>query len=84
MKCKINHSHWLDKREVLSDPFTKSKYTQNNEDVDIISIMPAYVKNNAEIKSQIIQHRIDKDEVSEEEVFEFCKDKGEYWLYNNF
>ena len=84
MKCKINHSHWLIKEKYYLILLRNQNILKNNEDVDIISIMPAYVKNNAEIKPQIIQHRIDKDEVSEEEVFEFCKDKGEYWLYNNF
>lgn len=84
MKCKIDHSHRFIKEKYYLILLRNHTILKDKEDVDIISIIPACVKDNAEIKSLIIQYRIDKDEVSEEEVFEFCKEKGEYWLYNNF
>lgn len=51
---------------------------------DIIQDCPAEIRNNIRIKTLILQNKINKGIVNENEILNICKKSGKYWLFNNY
>lgn len=83
IKPKIVHGNkWI--KEKFYELLLRSLIILDEDYKEILYEIPGNIKRNTKISSLILQCQINQDDVSEEEIFEYCEEKEEYWLYNNF